>query len=62
MLDSSDRNAYVTSLELLASLHFDVLVPWATAAGAAAFERVDPEEGSRRLLAIADRLRAGGDH
>ena len=33
MLDSSDRAAYLDSLELIRELDFDVLVPWAATAG-----------------------------
>jgi glyoxylase-like metal-dependent hydrolase (beta-lactamase superfamily II) len=61
MLDSSDRDAYVRSLELLRGLDFDVLVPWAASHGQAPFVRTDAADAAARIGAIIERLRAGGD-
>lgn len=60
MLESSDRNAYVASLELLATLEFDALVPWLAEAGAPVIEHVAPVEARRRIEAVAADVRAGG--
>jgi hypothetical protein len=60
VLDSSDRSAYVESLELLRELDFDVLVPWISAGGEPYFARTDREDARRRIGAIIDRLGEGG--
>jgi glyoxylase-like metal-dependent hydrolase (beta-lactamase superfamily II) len=57
---SSDRAAYVDSLERLRELEFDVLVPWA-ASGDAYLAPTAPDDARRRLGAIAGRLRRGED-
>ena len=62
VLDSSDRDDYIASLELLRGIEFDVLVPWAADAGGAWSSRVEPGEARERIDAILSRLRAGGDH
>jgi len=58
---SSDRAAYIESLELLRGLEFDVLVPWA-ASGDAYYALTDPADARQRIDAIVDRLRRGEDH
>jgi glyoxylase-like metal-dependent hydrolase (beta-lactamase superfamily II) len=58
---SSDRAAYIESLELLRELEFDVLVPWA-ARGESYYTRTDPADARRRFDAILERLRRGEDH
>jgi glyoxylase-like metal-dependent hydrolase (beta-lactamase superfamily II) len=60
LLDSSDRDAYLRSLELLRGLEFDVLVPWAAGAGEAPVAPTDPADSRRRIEAIIDRIRSGG--
>ena len=60
LLDSSDRDAYLRSLELLRGLEFDVLVPWAAGAGEAAVAHTDPADSRQRIGAIIDRIRSGG--
>jgi glyoxylase-like metal-dependent hydrolase (beta-lactamase superfamily II) len=57
VLDSSDRGAYVESLELIRELEFDVLVPWAATAGEPYHAITDREDARRRIDAILDRVR-----
>jgi len=61
VLESSDREAYLESLELLRGLDFDVLVPWAATAGQPWFAETDRDDARRRIGAIIDRVRQGGD-
>ena len=56
VLDSSDRAAYVESLELIRTLDFDVLVPWAATAGQPAFAETDAEATRGRIDAIIERI------
>jgi glyoxylase-like metal-dependent hydrolase (beta-lactamase superfamily II) len=58
---TSDRAAYIESLELLREVEFDALVPWA-ASGEAYYGLTDPADARRRIDAILDRLRRGEDH
>jgi len=62
LLGSSDRKAYVESLELIRDLDFDVLVPWAAPVGEPFHALTDKANTERRIDAILDRLRAGEDH
>jgi glyoxylase-like metal-dependent hydrolase (beta-lactamase superfamily II) len=62
VLDSSDRDAYVQSLELIRELDFDVLVPWAATAGDPPYALTDPHDARRRIDAILRRVRRGDDH
>ena len=59
---SSDRAAYVESLELIRELEFDALVPWAASAGEPCFTVTDQAGTRRRIDAILERLRRGEDH
>jgi glyoxylase-like metal-dependent hydrolase (beta-lactamase superfamily II) len=59
VLESSDRAAYVESLELLREVEFDVLVPWAASAGQPYMSVTSPSEARRRIDAIAARVRLG---
>jgi glyoxylase-like metal-dependent hydrolase (beta-lactamase superfamily II) len=61
MLSSSDRAAYVDSLELLRDLDFDVLVPWAATAGRPFHATTGRADARRRIDRITARLRAGAD-
>jgi glyoxylase-like metal-dependent hydrolase (beta-lactamase superfamily II) len=61
MLGSSDRDAYLASLELIRELDFDVLVPWAASAGEPYHAVTSRAEAARRLDAIIERLRRGED-
>jgi len=62
VLDSSDRAAYLESLELIKTLEFDVLVPWAATAGQPFHAVTDKADTGRRIDAILERLRRGEDH
>ena len=62
VLDSSDRAAYLGSLELLRELDFDVLVPWAATAGDPYHAVTGNAEARRRIDAIIARVRRGDDH
>ena len=61
MLDSSDRSAYIQSLELIRELDFDVLVPWAATGGRPYYALTGEVDARRRIDAILDRLRRGED-
>jgi hypothetical protein len=60
VLDSSDRDSYLDSLELIAELDFDVLVPWIATAGDTPYAVTSHADARRRIGAIAGRVRAGG--
>ena len=62
MLGSSDRGAYLDSLELIRELDFDVLVPWAAGGGKPYHAVPSRADARRRIDAVIERLRAGGDH
>jgi glyoxylase-like metal-dependent hydrolase (beta-lactamase superfamily II) len=57
VLDSSDRDAYVESLELIRGLDFDVLVPWAASAGQPYLAVTDRADARRRLDVVIERVR-----
>jgi glyoxylase-like metal-dependent hydrolase (beta-lactamase superfamily II) len=59
VLDSSDRDAYVDSLELIRGLDFDVLVPWVASTGGPFYAETDRADARRRIDAILARLRRG---
>jgi glyoxylase-like metal-dependent hydrolase (beta-lactamase superfamily II) len=59
VLESSDRDAYGASLELLRELDFDVLVPWAATAGRPYHAVTSGADARRRIDAILERLRRG---
>jgi len=61
VLDSSDRAAYVESLELIRELEFDVLVPWAATSGGPYHAITTPADARRRIDAILARVRRGED-
>jgi glyoxylase-like metal-dependent hydrolase (beta-lactamase superfamily II) len=62
VLESSDRDAYIESLELIKGLDFDVLVPWAATAGQPFHAVTAKSDARRRIEAIVERLRRGADH
>lgn len=62
VLDSSDRAAYVESLELIKTLEFDLLVPWAASAGQPFHAATDQTDTARRIDRVVERLRRGDDH
>jgi Metallo-beta-lactamase superfamily len=59
VLDTSDRGAYIESLELIRKLDFDVLVPWAASAGDPYHAVTSRMSSRRRLDAILERVRRG---
>jgi hypothetical protein len=59
---SSDRQAYLASLELMRDLDFDVLLPWTAGRGGPWHAMTDKADAGRRIDAIIDRLRGGDDH
>ena len=62
VLESSDRDAYIQSLELVKDLDFDVLVPWAATAGQPFHVVTDKADAGRRIDTILGRVRRGDDH
>ena len=62
LLGSSDRQAYIASLELVRELDFDVLLPWTASRGGPWDAMTDKADARRRIDAIIDRLRRGDDH
>jgi glyoxylase-like metal-dependent hydrolase (beta-lactamase superfamily II) len=61
VLDSSDRAAYIESLERIRELDFDLLVPWAASVERSSHAFTDREDARRRIDAILERVRSGGD-
>jgi glyoxylase-like metal-dependent hydrolase (beta-lactamase superfamily II) len=61
VLGSSDRAAYLDSLELIRELDFDVLVPWAASSGEQPYAVTSRADARRRIDAIIERVRAGAD-
>jgi len=61
VLESSDRAAYLDSLERLRELDFELLVPWIADAGAPAATPTDRADARRRLAAVIERVRRGED-
>ena len=62
VLASSDRESYIESLELMKGVEFDMLVPWAATSGQDYYAITNPADAQRRIDAILDRVRRGGDH
>ena len=62
VLDSSDRSSYIESLELIRELDFDVLVPWAAGAGQPYHALTESAGARRRIDAVLERVRAGGEN
>jgi glyoxylase-like metal-dependent hydrolase (beta-lactamase superfamily II) len=54
---SADRGDYVESLELIQTLDFDLLVPWAATAGQPSHAVTDKADAQRRIDAIFERMR-----
>jgi glyoxylase-like metal-dependent hydrolase (beta-lactamase superfamily II) len=59
VLKSSDRTAYLESLELISELEFDVLVPWAASSGEPFYAVTSRADARRRIGAVIERLRRG---
>jgi hypothetical protein len=62
VLESSDRDLYIESLELIRELDFDVLVPWAATRGQRYHAVTDKSDAQSRIDAILERVRRGEDH
>ena len=62
LLESSHRDTYLTSLELIRSLDFDLLVPSVGRSEQPYHATTEQADASRRINAILERLRAGDDH
>jgi len=62
MLSSSDRAAYIDSLQRIAELDFDVLAPWAATRGRPPYAFTSRDDARTRIAAIVQRLRRGQDH
>ena len=62
VLKSSDRAAYIESLELLRELDFDVLVPWGATRGQPYHAMTNKSDAQRRIDLILERVRRGEDH
>jgi glyoxylase-like metal-dependent hydrolase (beta-lactamase superfamily II) len=60
--ESSDREAYLASLEVIRELDFDVLVPWIATADEPYHAVTSRADARRRIDAIVHRLRSGDDH
>lgn len=60
VLSSSDRDAYIASLELIRDLDFDVLVPWVADAGEEYIAMTGQDDARRRIDAILEWVRRGG--
>ncbi len=59
LLDSSNRDAFIASLELIGELDFDVLVPWASTHGQPYHAVTSRADATRRIGAMLDRLKRG---
>jgi glyoxylase-like metal-dependent hydrolase (beta-lactamase superfamily II) len=59
VLPSSDRDAFVATLELVRELDFDILVPWAAAIGGPHLAIVDGRERRERIDKLIDWVRKG---
>jgi glyoxylase-like metal-dependent hydrolase (beta-lactamase superfamily II) len=59
VLESSDRDDYIASLELIRELEFDVLVPWIAPRGGPYYATTDRLDAQRRIDAILDRIKRG---
>ena len=56
---SSDRDAYIESLEVIRELDFDLLVPWGASGGEPYHAVTSRADAQRRIDAIIERLRRG---
>jgi glyoxylase-like metal-dependent hydrolase (beta-lactamase superfamily II) len=61
VLESSDRAAYLASLERLRELDFELLVPWVAGLGEPPAVRTDRADARKRIDAIIARVRRGED-
>ena len=56
VLEDSDREAYIESLKHIATLDFDVLVPWAASKDGPYYALTDRADTRRRIDAILERI------
>jgi hypothetical protein len=61
VLESSDRDDYLASLEVIGELDFDVLVPWNATGGQPYHAMTDQSDARRRIEVIIERVGRGGD-
>lgn len=59
LLESSDRDALIQSIELVRAFDFDVLVPWAATAGQPFYAVTDQADTHERIDRMLARLRSG---
>jgi hypothetical protein len=59
VLEFSDRERYIESLELIRGLEFDVLVPWAASEGEPYYAVVENGDARARIDVILERVRRG---
>jgi glyoxylase-like metal-dependent hydrolase (beta-lactamase superfamily II) len=59
VLESSDRESYAASLELIRELDFDVLAPWIATGGQPSHAATDATDARRRIDTILERVRKG---
>jgi hypothetical protein len=57
LLDSSDREDYIRSLELIRGLEFDVIVPWAASLDGSYYGFTDKSDTGRRIDEILEGMR-----
>ena len=57
LLDSSDREDYIKSLELIRGLEFDVIVPWAASLDGGYYGFTDKSDIGRRIDEVLERMR-----
>jgi glyoxylase-like metal-dependent hydrolase (beta-lactamase superfamily II) len=62
VLGSSDRKAYIESLEHIRQTDFDVIVPWAATRGQPYYAVTSRADAQCRIDAILERVRHGEDH
>ncbi len=62
VLESSDRDAYVETLEAIPELDFDVLVPWAATGGRPFHQVTDRGDARERIDRVLERVRRGESH
>jgi hypothetical protein len=62
VLETSDRERYIESLELIRSLDFDLIVPSVASAGQPYYAFTDKTDAHRRIGALLERLRRGENH
>jgi hypothetical protein len=59
LLESSDRDTYLESLELMRGLEFDVLAPWVARAGTLPITLTGPADSRRRIGQVIRQLESG---